>query len=97
MRINEYLEIVWEGESRKIRCSCCGHVYGSASENVKTLARMKTFPITKAGPLMNPWEEQKDFELREFYCPQCASMFSVELNRKTEPILWDISIADEVA
>lgn len=94
MRINEYLEIVQDGEVRKIRCARCAHVYGPATENVKGFARMKAFPITRAGPLMNPWQEMQEFELREFYCPQCASQFAVELIRKTEPAIWDIAIAE---
>lgn len=93
MRIGEYLEVVDEGGSKKVKCVKCGHIYGPASENPKKFARMKVFPQTKAGPRVNPWVKRDDFELREFYCPKCATMFSVELTKKDEPILWDSQVS----
>jgi acetone carboxylase gamma subunit len=89
LKINEYLEIV-DGETGPVtRCARCGHVYGAADRNVKELARSKVFDIERAGPMLNPWAKREDFELREFYCPGCAAMFSVELNRRDAPLLWD--------
>ena len=93
MRINDSLEVVTHNDSQHISCSRCHHIYGPATDNVKDHAKMKTFPITKAGPMLNPWVEQPDFELREFYCPSCATMISVELNKKSEPILRDFTLA----
>lgn len=93
MRIAENLEVVEQGGAKVIKCYRCDHIYGPAADNVKTHAKMKTFPISKAGPMLNPWREMDDFELREFYCPNCATMISVELNRKDEPIVWDIDPA----
>ena len=93
MKIAENLKLVSVADKKIIACSRCEYVYGLASENVKTFAKMKTFPITKAGPMLNPWVDRNDFELREFYCPSCATMISVELNKKEEPILWDIALA----
>ncbi len=92
MRIAENLQLVSDGDSRVVACYRCGHVYGPATDNVKEHARMKTFPITKAGPMLNPWRAVDDFELREFYCPGCATMICVELNRTGEPILWDMAL-----
>lgn len=93
MRMSEYLEIIEDEEIKKVKCVKCDFIYGPASKNVKNMCKMKTFPITKAGPLVNPWVEMNDFELREFYCPKCATMFTVELNKKGEPLVWDIEMA----
>ena len=93
MRISENLEVVSQMGDKVVKCYRCDHVYGPAHENVKQHAKMKAFPITKAGPMLNPWREVEYFELREFYCPSCATLISVELNRKDAPLIWDIQIA----
>lgn len=92
MKISDKLHVVVENNVKQVACTRCNHLYGPLIDNVKSYAKMKTFPITKAGPMLNPWTVQDDFELREFYCPSCATMISVELNKKSEPILWDIEI-----
>jgi acetone carboxylase gamma subunit len=92
MRINEYLETAVSNGCDCFKCSRCGHIYGPATGNVKSYAKSKSFPITKAGPMLNPWADQPKFELREYYCPGCASMFSVELNKVDAPVLWDAEI-----
>ena len=79
MRLNEYLEVVVEGYKKVTKCLNCDYVLGPASENPKELAVVKKFPITRSGPLCNPWEDRKDIETREFYCPGCGSMFAVEV------------------
>ncbi len=73
-RISEYLRTV-EG---KIVCDKCGYVFGSNTEEVRKAAKSKLAPLTKAGPLCNPWTENR-VALREFYCPGCATMFLVEV------------------
>lgn len=90
MKLNEYLEVVQDGEQNKLtKCQKCDHIFGPANENPKTQAKMKTFPVTRSGPLCNPWEDRQDLETREFYCPGCGSMFAVEVINPQEPYYWE--------
>lgn len=79
MKLNEYLEVAEENDQKVTRCLKCRHILGPADDNPKDLAVVKVYPITRSGPLCNPWEERKDMATREFYCPGCGSMFAVEV------------------
>ena len=80
MRLNDYLEVRADGNNNSVtQCLKCEYVLGPASENPKQLAKVKTFSVTRSGPLCNPWEERADLETREFYCPGCGCMFAVEV------------------
>ena len=92
--IGEYLEIIQQEGIKKIRCRKCRHVICDTKENYKYHIPMAEFLLTRAGPLVNPYEVSKRFILREFYCSGCATMVAVELNFKDAEIIWDIEIED---
>ncbi|MDP2718366.1 MAG: hydantoinase B/oxoprolinase family protein [Dehalococcoidia bacterium] len=87
-RLGEWLEIVKKGNSKYIRCSC-GHVLSNAGENWKPGAYARLIDSQIAGPLV---KLHKDLEMREYMCPDCARLHSVEVAVRGEAPLWEIDI-----
>ena len=85
-RVSEYLVIEDVGGQKVIQCSRCQYVYCAATENCKNYALMREFSPPKPGTIL---KESKRFVLREFYCPQCGTMFDLEVRLKEQPFLWD--------
>jgi N-methylhydantoinase B len=85
VRMTEYLEIVGD----VIHCLKCGRPISPADQNYKEFVPLRERPLTIAGAWRSP---TKDFLLREFYCPGCGTMLDVEMTRRGDPILWDVSL-----
>jgi acetone carboxylase, gamma subunit len=92
LRISERLYIVRQGSDRIVKCEC-GQEYGDYRVNWKlganvfvrdSLESMKEVFNAEIGP--NP----KFFEVREFYCPQCASQLGVEVVPPGYPLLFEL-------
>jgi N-methylhydantoinase B len=75
-----------------IRCRC-GHELGPAGTHYKQAAAMAVFPVQRIGPEVNPhhWNGER-FELREFYCPGCATLLELEIARPGDPLLEDVEL-----
>jgi acetone carboxylase gamma subunit len=85
-RVSEYLLISDSAGEKVICCRKCQYVFCAATENPKNHALMKECSLAKRGTL---FQESKRFIFREFYCPECATMFDVEVCLKETPIIWD--------
>jgi acetone carboxylase gamma subunit len=93
VRVLEYLEVVGDRE-KFYRCLKCGSVLGSAKEDYKSFALKRTVPISKAQPasLASYAMKNKTFVMREYYCPNCAVMFEVDMVQKDEPQIHSIEL-----
>ncbi|OGA41925.1 MAG: hypothetical protein A3G26_00065 [Betaproteobacteria bacterium RIFCSPLOWO2_12_FULL_65_110] len=85
IRMTEYLEIIGD----TVRCMKCGILTSPAARNYKEFIPFRERPLTVAGAWRSP---TKEFLLREFYCGGCATMLDVEMTRRGDPILWDVSL-----
>jgi acetone carboxylase gamma subunit len=93
VRILEYLEV--EGDKERVyKCLKCGVVLGSAKESYKDYAMKRTVPISKAQPayLASYSAKRNTFVMREYYCPNCAVMFEVDMVAKDEPHIRSIEL-----
>jgi acetone carboxylase gamma subunit len=90
-RVLEYLEIVGD-KKRAYRCLKCGNLLGSAEKDYKNFALKRTVPISKAQPasLASYAIKSDTFVMREYYCPNCAVMFEVDMVQKDEPQIHSI-------
>jgi N-methylhydantoinase B len=89
---SEYLEIVTSKSGVVIKCRKCKHVFCTSEFNYKEYALEKEFPVSRAGPQINPYKIANKFELREFYCPGCGVLLEVEINVKGDPYVWDLQL-----
>jgi acetone carboxylase gamma subunit len=85
-RVSEYLMIGTVDGQKVIQCAKCEYVFCPATENPKNHALMKELQSPIPGTL---FKASKRFVFREFYCPQCATMFDAEVRLKGQPFLWD--------
>lgn len=93
VRVLECLEVT--GDKEKVyRCLKCGTQLGSAREDYKDYASKRTVPISKAQPqFLASYAAEKDrFVMREYYCPNCAVMFEVDMVAKDEPQIRSIEL-----
>lgn len=88
VRMTEYLEIV----DGVVRCLTCAGPICPSHRNYKEWVPVRERPLTEAGAWRAPTNK---FVLREFYCPECATMFDVEMVHKGDPFLWDVSLTME--
>lgn len=83
------LELIQEGIQSFHRCSRCGHVLGPAAENWKNHSARTVVSPDSVGTLIRLHEE---LELREFSCPNCGGLLSLDVARKGDSDLFDIEI-----
>ena len=83
------LELIQEGIQSFHRCSRCGHILGPAAENWKNHSARTVVSPDSVGTLIRLHEE---LELREFSCPNCGGLLSLDVARKGDPDLFDIEI-----
>jgi len=96
VRLNESLFYDLRGEPT-VRCRC-GYELGPTGTHYKQLAAMAAFPVQRIGPEVNPLRWNGDrFELREFYCPGCATLLEIEIARPDDPLLADAELDLEQA
>jgi acetone carboxylase gamma subunit len=59
-------------------------------------AAIARFPVQRIGPEVNPHHVNgARFELRELYCPGCATLLGAEVARPDDPILHDAALAPD--
>ncbi|MBI4285257.1 MAG: hydantoinase B/oxoprolinase family protein [Chloroflexi bacterium] len=85
-RFSEYLVMTGNANVPQIQCRKCGHIFVPVTENWKKHAKVAERPLSVLGPKMSG---TKRFVLREFYCPDCATMIEVEMILKEMPPIWD--------
>lgn len=75
--LRENLEVVSEPAGKAIRCARCSHVFCQLGKDWKKKCRRKTFPPTKAGPLIN--DLVGHYLLEKLYCPSCGVLLDSEM------------------
>ena len=92
------LKIVRDKERRHWwACAECGHVYGPADQDPKEQALIR---VGYLSTMSHPTAEmaRRDpprFFQRQFYCPQCALMFTNEMARADDPLLHEIEYSPQ--
>ena len=86
--VAQALELAEAAGKHIVRCRC-GHQFGPAKENWKTHAAQRVVPPAAAGPLVKLHNE---LEMREYACPNCGTLHSVDIAYKEDPPLWDIEL-----
>jgi hypothetical protein len=89
--IGDCLAVVESKGARRFACGRCGFAYGPIGEDPKRYALMREVPIT-AWSEWNRYGLVGDVKCVEFYCPGCALMLAVQVRRKDDPPLWDMSL-----
>ena len=80
---NLYLELV--NGKEMVHCRC-GAVLGPSDKDPRTLLRMKTADLSKAGPKVNPYNIGSGrFCLNEYYCPSCLRLIETEVALQEDP------------
>ena len=93
MQIGPHLRLLSCDNKKYLGCSC-GRVLSPAQENYKEWVAEARRPLSAAGPQCDPFKlGHEQFELREYYCPGCASLLEVDMVEKTEPLVWDLELA----
>lgn len=87
------LEVVDVDGKEVYRCLKCGYVLCPIVDNYKNFALKYEAPITKAEPDYLAVKTDT-FILREYYCPQCAVMFEVDMVAKGEKEIWSIKLTE---
>ncbi|MGI0091598.1 MAG: acetone carboxylase subunit gamma, partial [Nitrososphaerales archaeon] len=72
-----------------IRCTKCGHAFCAYDQNPKASAAVIEKPLRNC-----KWPEtSEELVQREYFCPICSSLFSVEMEIKGSNPLFDIQLA----
>ena len=77
------LEIAKIDGEKVYRCFKCGHILGPITSDYKDFALKNEAPPSKGQPDYLASKTDR-FILREYYCPQCAAMFEVNMVAKDE-------------
>jgi acetone carboxylase gamma subunit len=80
-----------EQDGRRFATCGCGFVLSPIEENWKEYATRATVSPAAAGPWVVLHQE---LEMREYGCPRCGRLLSVEVARKPDPPLWEIEVAE---
>lgn len=84
-RINEYLQVVHQGEKHAVQCTWCSAILCDAHAQWKTEVVQRKSPLSAAGAL----RESSDYFLLEFFCPNCGTALDVDTAHKDDPPLFD--------
>ena len=95
-QIFEYLEVTEVNKEKVYKCRKCGHILGPSKTDYKNYSLKRTVPISKNEPsyLASYALKSNSFVMREYYCPNCAVMFEVDMVRKDEPQIHSIELKD---
>ncbi len=77
------LEIVEVKGEQVFRCRKCEYILCPITEDYKSSVLRNETPISKGQPAYLASKTDR-FVLREYYCPQCALMFEVNMVAKDE-------------
>jgi acetone carboxylase gamma subunit len=80
----EHLEVENAAGGNWLRCAQCGHRLCASDQDWKAACRKKTFPPTKAGPLMDVLDGR--YLLEKLYCPSCNVLLNADMVEVTKEI-----------
>jgi N-methylhydantoinase B len=86
--MGEYLEVVAVDNRLAVRCKC-GCDLGDSDKNWKDRAAVLRVGADTAGPRRKLHEE---LEMVEFICPLCGTLLSVDIKKRSEPVLFDAEL-----
>jgi N-methylhydantoinase B len=81
-RINAQLQVASDG----YQCTWCGGVFGDSAEPWKLAAARREVPPTAGGP---DRESLDGLELRQYFCPACATLLETEVGFEDDPPIVD--------
>lgn len=84
--IGEYLQYAGDSKHGQVQCTWCGHELARAGERWKDKVAQRSLPMSAAGPNCDAAE---GLVLRQFYCPQCATLLDAEVALESDPPLYD--------
>jgi len=90
-QVDDCLSVVESGRELGYACARCGHGYGPLHEDPKRHALLREVPIT-AWSEWNRYGLVGDVKIVEFYCPGCALLIGVQVRKKEDRPLWDLSL-----
>ncbi|HZU06713.1 MAG TPA: hydantoinase B/oxoprolinase family protein [Chloroflexota bacterium] len=93
--IGDALRAHWTEQGWRFRCQRCGADYGVV-DHPKRALRCRELPITALSS-WNRFGLVDEIVVREFYCPACAHLCSVEVRQRTDPPLFDTVLAAPTA
>ena len=79
----ENLEVRTESDESWIGCTRCGHRICRIESDWKEACSTRTFPPTKAGPLMGVLVGR--YVLVQRYCPSCGTLLDADLVEEPSP------------
>lgn len=91
MNILENLSV----QNGRYRCENCGKDIGSVADNYKVYVNYRSRSVAEIGELFVAPRTfvDDDIVIREFICPDCGVLFDSEINRASEPPIWDIDLS----
>jgi acetone carboxylase gamma subunit len=92
MKVLDNLEVAEVKGGKVFRCVQCGHMLCLATENYKNYAAKNEAPINRYQRQDLMPKRMDRFVIREYYCPNCAAMFEVEMTTKNEKPLHSIEV-----
>lgn len=87
-RIGLHLRAVEIQGEKLIMCQC-GNQFGPASDSWKNGAVRIIAPAGAAGPLV---KLHADLEIRQYHCPDCGLLHSIDVSEKDSPDFWDLQL-----
>ncbi|MGH7907133.1 MAG: hydantoinase B/oxoprolinase family protein [Candidatus Binataceae bacterium] len=84
--LGEYIQKTGDQKTGYVQCTWCGHQLARAAERWKDRAVRKSLPMSAAGRFHDSAE---NLVMRQFYCPECATMLDVEVVLESDPPLYD--------
>jgi acetone carboxylase gamma subunit len=94
-RLLEHLGAIDRDGATMAACAECGHVLGPLSAGYKTLAARFDEPITASEPA-GLVSDGDAFLLRHYCCPQCATLFEVDMVERSAPEVVSLRIEESV-
>ena len=92
-RVGEILTVRDGADGPVLGCRECGYAFGPASDDPRAHALVIERDVAELSPV-NAWRAEGDVVLREYACPGCATLFSVDLQRSDEdPRLPEMHLA----
>ena len=78
-----------EQHGEKFVACLCGFVLAPLTENWKLYATRASAAPTAAGPWI---VLHSQLEMRQYGCPSCGKLLSVEVARTEDPPLWEVEV-----
>lgn len=96
LRVGDALLVLESEDGHALTCRCgCG--LAPVEENFKEWVPERRRALLDIGPHADPFGLGQDrFDLREYYCPACATLLATDMVEKGEPVVWELDLAPAV-